>query len=100
FIVFFLWIVLFPFFCPPFNTLCMKVATMVDSDNAIADSLDSPTHDEIDFKFLGNLLRDPYVMHTNMISQGRGNCEQQFYLWFDPTTDFHTYSVSWTRHHI
>ncbi|KAH9320684.1 hypothetical protein KI387_015323, partial [Taxus chinensis] len=37
---------------------------------------------------------------TPTFSQGHGNREQQFYLWFDPTTDFHTYSVSWTQHHI
>ncbi|KAK9698999.1 hypothetical protein RND81_08G146600 [Saponaria officinalis] len=59
-------------------------------------------HDELDIEFLGNLKGKPWRFQTNMYGNGstsRGR-EERYRLWFDPTKDFHQYSILWTPSNI
>ncbi|KAJ8569813.1 hypothetical protein K7X08_006390 [Anisodus acutangulus] len=59
-------------------------------------------HDEIDFELLGHEKRRDWVLQTNLYGNGSVHTgrEEKFYLWFDPTVDFHDYSILWNNHHI
>ncbi|KAL3714809.1 hypothetical protein ACJRO7_006675 [Eucalyptus globulus] len=63
-------------------------------------SSDGPNHNEFDFEFLGNTTGEPYLVQTNVYVNGVGNREQRLGLWFDPTTDFHSYSVLWNQRQV
>lgn len=59
-------------------------------------------HDEIDFELLGHEKRRDWVLQTNLYGNGSVSTgrEEKVYLWFDPTTSFHDYSILWNSHHI
>ncbi|KAL8216754.1 hypothetical protein R6Q57_023591 [Mikania cordata] len=60
------------------------------------------THDELDLEFLGNVRGKPWRFQTNIYGNGsttRGR-EERYRLWFDPSKEFHRYSILWTRNKI
>ncbi|KAI3824901.1 hypothetical protein L1987_06374 [Smallanthus sonchifolius] len=59
-------------------------------------------HDEIDFELLGFAKRRQWVLQTNMYGNGsvKTGREEKVYLWFDPTQQFHQYTILWNKHHI
>ncbi|KAJ1698180.1 hypothetical protein LUZ63_006692 [Rhynchospora breviuscula] len=63
-------------------------------------SSEGDNHNEFDFEFLGNRTGEPYLVQTNLYINGVGNREQRMDLWFDPTTDFHSYSVLWNPQQV
>ncbi|XAR63333.1 Xyloglucan:xyloglucosyl transferase [Bertholletia excelsa] len=57
------------------------------------------THDELDFEFLGNIKGQRWRFQTNVYGNGSTNRgrEERYYLWFDPSKEFHRYSILWTN---
>ncbi|XP_015694974.2 probable xyloglucan endotransglucosylase/hydrolase protein 8 [Oryza brachyantha] len=60
----------------------------------------APERDELDFEFLGNRTGEPYIIQTNVYRSGVGGREMRHSLWFDPTADFHSYSILWNPKQI
>ncbi|KAJ4842579.1 putative xyloglucan endotransglucosylase/hydrolase protein 30 [Turnera subulata] len=60
------------------------------------------THDELDFEFLGNVEGKPWRFQTNLYGNGSTNRgrEERYRLWFDPSKEFHRYSILWTAKNI
>lgn len=56
-------------------------------------------HDEIDFEFLGNIRGKDWRIQTNVYGNGSTDTgrEERYNLWFDPSEDFHQYSLLWTE---
>ena len=66
-------------------------------------SSQGPTHNEIEWSISSSLGTsvETHTLSTPMcFTQGKGNTEQQFNWWFDPTKDFHTYSILWNPRHV
>ncbi|KAF7823089.1 xyloglucan endotransglucosylase/hydrolase protein 9-like [Senna tora] len=63
-------------------------------------SSEGPNHNEFDFEFLGNTTGEPYSVQTNVYVNGVGNREQRLNLWFDPTKEFHSYSIFWNQRQV
>ncbi|KAK8971295.1 putative xyloglucan endotransglucosylase/hydrolase protein 28 [Platanthera guangdongensis] len=59
-------------------------------------------HDEVDFEFLGNIRGRDWRVQTNVYGNGSTGFgrEERYGLWFDPTEDFHNYSILWSRNRI
>ncbi|KAL8157657.1 putative xyloglucan endotransglucosylase/hydrolase protein 28 [Apium graveolens] len=55
-------------------------------------------HDEIDFEFLGNIRGKEWRVQTNVYGNGSTGAgrEERYGLWFDPSEDFHQYSILWS----
>lgn len=60
------------------------------------------THDELDFEFLGNIRGKAWRFQTNMYGNGSTNRgrEERYYLWFNPSKEFHRYTIVWTTTNI
>ncbi|CAI0386047.1 unnamed protein product [Linum tenue] len=59
-------------------------------------------HDEIDIEILGHDKRNDWNLQTNVYANGSVNTgrEEKFNFWFDPTQDYHNYTIIWNSHHI
>ncbi|CAJ2675550.1 unnamed protein product [Trifolium pratense] len=47
-----------------------------------------------------NLIFSFWEIDTNVYKNGTGNRKMRHMLWFDPTEDYHTYSILCNNHSI
>lgn len=80
---------------PSGNYTAGVVVTFYASNGAVYSS----NHDELDFEFLGHRSSGKWVVQTNMYGNGSvaTGREEKYDLPFDPTADFHVYSILWTE---
>eukprot|EP00253_Pinus_taeda_P013623 PITA_13623 len=88
-----------------FGLVSMKIKLVAgDSAGTVAafymSSDKEEVRDELDFEFLGNRSGQPYTVQTNVYTLGKGGREQRVNLWFDPSLEFHNYSILWNHYHI
>ncbi|KAL2942267.1 putative xyloglucan endotransglucosylase/hydrolase protein 28, partial [Bienertia sinuspersici] len=59
-------------------------------------------HDELDIEFLGNIRGKEWRVQTNVYGNGSTSVgrEERYTLWFDPSEEFHRYSVLWAEDKI
>ncbi|KAJ7195275.1 hypothetical protein O6H91_16G037700 [Diphasiastrum complanatum] len=84
-----------------YGSISMEIKLMAgDSAGTVtAYYLSSEINDEFDFEFLGNVSGQPYLLQTNVYSNGTSGREHRVNLWFDPAADYHTYSFLWNKYH-
>lgn len=81
---------------PPGDSSGVVVAFYLSNANVFPHN-----HDEIDIELLGHDKRNDWIIQTNVYANGSVNTgrEEKFYLWFDPTTQHHQYTIIWNNHH-
>ncbi|GMH20406.1 hypothetical protein Nepgr_022247 [Nepenthes gracilis] len=67
---------------------------------ALFMSSSTNNRDELDLEFLGHIIGKLYMPQTNIFVNGVGGREQRINLWFNPSADFHSYSILWNQHQV
>ncbi|KZV27400.1 putative xyloglucan endotransglucosylase/hydrolase protein 25-like [Dorcoceras hygrometricum] len=82
-----------------FGNVGMKIKlASADAEGTLSTyymSSEGDHHDRIEIEIMRNSTGDSYTLHTNVFIRGKGEREQTFFLWFDPTRDFHNYTIVW-----